>query len=144
MILPTIFITSLFYWIPCYWDKQWLYIPKENIIYICKDYENHQKILLHEIWHFVWFNILDNTERDYFKNIFNTCDIQKKCFVWWYSMKSQEEDFAETFSFFYFKNDSKEETINLKLDFMKNIFDKYRISQAKKKESEKIEILSYE
>jgi len=137
IILPIVLVTSYFYnWINCLSWYPWVYRPTENKIYLCKDYQfewevNKKWVLVHETWHFVFFKVIDDSERSEYKKLYDGCDIYSRCFVSLTAYTRYEEDFAEIFLATYNNVKSDEYTINLKLEFMDRIFKKYKIKKSK-------------
>ena len=98
-------------------DVWWLYNQETKVMYVCSNYTGRAKerILVHEIWHFVWFEKLSEKQRQEYKVEWD----KNKEFYSEYSGVSVEEGFAEDFYFIHTKSHSY--TINTRFRVVKNI-----------------------
>lgn len=117
MLTWLLYLVSIIY-ITCgnYWVQAWEYVLQTNTITICKDREENNHILYHELWHFVFFQLLSDEEQQQWYRISRTPYISK------YASMSVYEDFAEEFRDYSQKNKRKN---NLKRSFIKKIFRNY-------------------
>ena len=78
------------------WNKY-----KAKTIYICKkDKETMKNTLVHELWHYVWYNKLSEAEKGYWIELNQKSET---VYDYWreYWMKNYEEDFATLFEYLY-------------------------------------------
>jgi hypothetical protein len=106
-------------YIQCWWfsDVGWLYNQESKVMYVCSNYTGRAKerILVHEMWHYVWFEKLTESQRNEYKKEWE----KNKEFYSSYSASSVEEWFAEDFYFIHTKNHRN--TVNSRFAIVKKI-----------------------
>lgn len=95
----------------------WLYNQETKVIYVCSNYTGKERlvVLVHEMWHYVWFEKLTESQRISYENEWE----KGKDFYSEYSKVSVEEWFAEDFYFVHTKKHKR--TTNTRLRLVKNI-----------------------
>ncbi len=117
--------------VPKNWIVVWAYAIKwTNKVYLCDNWTNKKENLIHETWHYVYWNKLSEKGRQKWIKLFNS-STGSLAFVSNYAMTNPSEDFAETFKAYYMKENlvywMNNEFINetrirdKKLDFIKQI-----------------------
>lgn len=55
------------FWHSCPWTLEWYYYAGDNKAYICYTVKDYNRVRWHEIWHYFYFQILNQKGRDSFK-----------------------------------------------------------------------------
>lgn len=77
------------------WEMNWAYNHETKIIYLCDGIQwNKEFYKQHEIWHYFWFNIMTQSQRDSYTKIWT----ESKWFYRDYGKTSAIEDFADNFA----------------------------------------------
>lgn len=101
------------------------YIQPPPAIEICiSDKKQMKESIIHELWHFFYFQFLNEYDQKLWSILYNKSTIDD--FVTWYAMSNEYEDFAETFAIIFTKQKyDKTELIEKKIKYIKYLIYKY-------------------